>query len=94
MTRIEHQQAARKRGNDARQLGARRLSQAVDAQRRLNTPPALATGPHQTSRVRATPSVAVLTQLQDWQGRCVLRALHFQVSRTHWDPDLHSLTRS
>ena len=40
MTRIERDQAALRRGELARDRGARRLSLAIDARRRLNTPTA------------------------------------------------------
>ena len=37
MTRTEHNRAARRRGELTRDRGSRRLSPAIDAQRRLNT---------------------------------------------------------
>jgi hypothetical protein len=37
MTRTEHNRAARRRGELTRDRGSRRLSSAIDAQRRLNT---------------------------------------------------------
>jgi len=40
MTRTEHNSAARRRGELTRDRGSRRLSPAIDAQRRLNVRPA------------------------------------------------------
>ena len=40
MTRTEHNRAARRRGELTRDRGSRRLSSAIDTQRRLNTRPA------------------------------------------------------
>jgi hypothetical protein len=43
MTRTEHHHAARRRGELARDRGSRRVSSAIDAQRRLNPRPARGT---------------------------------------------------
>ena len=40
MTRTEHNRSARRRGELTRDRGSRRLSSAIDAQRRLNSRPA------------------------------------------------------
>jgi hypothetical protein len=68
MTRTEHDRAARRRGELARDRGSRRVRLAVDAQRRLT---ARSASEERTKPDLAGPSdrrYAYLAQTHDWQG--------------------------